>query len=372
MKKLLCFMAFLTLMPLVAIKSFAFTAEQAEAANVPGLYKALPQSAKKAMRSVKVSDGMDPEGAVKKIIKNLNIKLPKVLRNAVKGALSIFAVSCICGIAGAFLSAGPGIGGGQINFVNLAGAAAITIISVSGVSSMLGLCTDAISEVSLFAKVLMPAVATAAGMAGMPLSGSAQCYATLLFSEFLISVINRVIMPFIYAYIALITANAALTNDLLKKSADFIKWVCTFLLKLILTVFVAYISVSGAVSGSADAFSVKTLKFAASGMLPVIGSIVGDASESMIAGAGILKNAIGVYGMLAILAICFYPLVSSGIHYLVYKATAAFSSSVCSKELGDLIDGIAASFGLAFGVLGGCVLMFCISLTIAIAFLKSA
>ncbi len=347
----------------------AFTEEQAKAAGVEDLSRALPESARREMSSIDVSDGVDLEESFGKLLESANSRLPNVFRTAISTAFSLFAIASLCGVCGSVLSAGS-LGGGPTNYVNLAGAAAITLASVGNVRSMLGLCSTAISDVSVFSKVLMPAVATSAAMAGMPASGGAQCFATMLFSQIFITVINRVILPLVYAYIALIAANAALSNDLLKKSADFVKWLCTTALKLILTVFVAYIGISGAVAGSADAFAVKTLKFAVSGALPVVGSIVGDASESMIAGAGILKNSIGIYGMLAILAICLTPLILTGVHYLIYKAAAALSAPVCSKELGDLMDGIGGSFGLAFGMLGGCLLLFCISLIMAIAFLK--
>ena len=365
-------MAGLALLFMTCASAAAYTSEQADAAGVKALERALPESARQSLDSAKVSPDTNFEDSISKIFESAKSKIPNVLKTAIKSAFALFAIAALCGICSAAManSSGVTVSSRAPNYVNLAGAAAITITSAANIKAMLGLCTNAISDVGVFSKVLMPAVATTAAMSGVPMSGSAQCFATMLFSNFLITLINHVILPLVYAYIALIAANAALSNDLLKKTASFIKWVCSLSLKLILTVFVAYISVSGAIAGSADAVAVKTLKFAVTGALPVVGSIIGDASESMLAGAAVLKNAVGVYGMIAILAMCVTPLISSGIHYLVYKAAAALSAPVCSKELGDLMDSIGDSFGLAFGMLGGCLTLFCISLIMAIAFLK--
>lgn len=53
-----------------------------------------------------------------------------------------------------------------------------------------------------------------------------------------------------------------------------------------------------------------------------MGGIISDAAETVLAGAGMLKNTVGVFGMLAILAACAYPFLQLGVQYLLYKLTA--------------------------------------------------
>lgn len=65
--------------------------------------------------------------------------------------------------------------------------------------------------------------------------------------------------------------------------------------------------------------TVKAAKFTMSSLVPVVGGILSDAAETVLAGAGILKNAVGVFGMLAVLAMCVVPFLQLGIHYLAYK-----------------------------------------------------
>ena len=60
-----------------------------------------------------------------------------------------------------------------------------------------------------------------------------------------------------------------------------------------------------------------------SGVVPVVGSMLSDASETLVVSAGVLRNSIGVFGMLAVLALCAAPFLQTGLTYLVLKLTAA-------------------------------------------------
>ena len=135
----------------------------------------------------------------------------------------------------------------------------------------------------------------------------------------------------------------------------------TWILTTALLVFTVYLSVVRIISGSADGAAVKVAKAAISGVVPVVGGIIADASETVLAGAGMLKNTIGVFGMLAILAACAYPFLQLGVQYLLYKGTAYLASVVGAPGLCKLIDGLGGAFGLILGMTGSCALLLLIS-----------
>ena len=115
------------------------------------------------------------------------------------------------------------------------------------------------------------------------------------------------------------------------------------------------------ITGSADAVTVKVAKAAISGVVPVVGSIISDASETVLAGAGMLKNTIGVFGTLAILAACAYPFLQLGVQYLLYKLTAFLAGVVGAPGLCKLIDGLGGAFGLILGMTGSCAVLLLVS-----------
>ena len=52
----------------------------------------------------------------------------------------------------------------------------------------------------------------------------------------------------------------AVENEMLEKVQDLVKWAMTWCLKIVLYVFTGYISITGVVSGSADAAAIKATK----------------------------------------------------------------------------------------------------------------
>ena len=149
------------------------------------------------------------------------------------------------------------------------------------------------------------------------------------------------------------------------------KSAATFLLTALLLAFVGYLTASGAIAGSVDASAVKAAKLAISRAIPVVGGILADASETVLAGAGVLKGSVGVVGMLVVLAICITPFLQLALQYLVYKASAALCAAVAQPRLSQLIDAIGSAFGLVLGMTGAGALVLLVSLVSAISVVRA-
>ena len=141
----------------------------------------------------------------------------------------------------------------------------------------------------------------------------------------------------------------------------------TWILKTILYIFTGYIGITGVVSGTADAAALKAAKLTISGVVPVVGGILSDASEAILVSAGTVKNAVGLYGLLAIAAIWIGPFLKIGIHYMLLRVTGILCSIFGGKNLSDLIQDFASAMGMLLGMTGAVCLMFLISL---ICFMK--
>ena len=189
----------------------------------------------------------------------------------------------------------------------------------------------------------------------------------MLFSNLLLTVINGFLLPLTYGYIAACAACAAVGNEGLKRLAGVLKWVVTMVLTILLLTYVGYLTVSGVVAGTADAVAVKAARFTVSSMVPVVGGILSDAAETVLAGAGVLKNAVGVFGMLTILSICLVPFLQLGIHYLTYKLTGALAATVADGRVAGLIDQIGSAFGLVLGMTGASALLLLVSMVSAVS-----
>jgi stage III sporulation protein AE len=141
-----------------------------------------------------------------------------------------------------------------------------------------------------------------------------------------------------------------------------VKWLMTWCLKIILYVFTGYMGITGVVSGATDAAAMKATKLTISGMVPVVGGILSDASEAILVGAGVMKNAAGIYGLLAVISICIQPFLQIGVQYLLLKLTGAVCGVLGCKEISKLIQDFSTAMGLLLAMTGSVCLLLLISI----------
>ena len=101
--------------------------------------------------------------------------------------------------------------------------------------------------------------------------------------------------------------------------------------------------------------------------VPIVGGILSEASETVLAGASLLKGSIGVFGMLGVLAVCAYPFLQLAVQYLLYQAAAFFASAIGNRPLSDLLRALAGAFALILGMVGACALVLLISVFASVA-----
>lgn len=288
----------------------------------------------------------------------------ELLRTSVATGLKLLAVVVLCAVAQGLYRGGDGEG---LPVVEMGGALAITALTMTDMAAMIGLGRDTIGTMDAFAGVLLPAMAVLTAATGGITAAVARQGATVLFSQLLISAMDRLLIPLVYGYVALSCAYAAVGNPGLQKLARLLKSVATVLLTALLVSFVGYLTASGAIAGSVDASAVKAAKLAISRAIPVVGSILADASETVLAGAGVLRGTVGVVGLLVVLAICLTPFLRLALQYLTYKVAAALCATVAQPRLSQLIDAIGGAFGLVLGMTGAGALLLLVSLVSAVS-----
>ena len=331
----------------------------AQAAEVPReLERAAPEAAED-LADGDLSGGTGFAEGVGDILSRLADQAGEVVRERTKGAAAVLLAVVLCGAVEGFArSAG---GRTTLALLPMAGALSVTLASAGSLDTLMGLGSQTIGELADFSQALLPTLAAATAASGAVTTATVQQVSTVFFVDLLLRLIRQLLLPLVYLYIGLLTAAACLPENRLGAIAEGLKKLVTWVLTTALLVFTVYLSVVRIISGSADGAAVKVAKAAISGVVPVVGGIIADASETVLAGAGMLKNTIGVFGMLAILAACAYPFLQLGVQYLLYKVTAYLASVVGTPGLCKLIDGLGGAFGLILGMTGSCALLLLIS-----------
>ena len=303
------------------------------------------------------------EQGLGELLSRIPAVLEELLTAGQRTALKLLAVVLVCALGNGAGAAGKS---GTQSGIRLAGALSIAALTMTDVSAMIGLGRDTIGRMNVFSAVLLPVMAVLSAASGGVTASAVRQSATVLFSKGLVSVMDSILVPMVFAYVCVSCARAAADNPGLDKLAQGIKGVVTGFLTCLLLIFVGYLAASGAIAGSVDMSRVKAARMAISRVVPVVGSILADASETVLAGASVLRGTVGATGMLVVLAICLTPFLRLGVQYLIYKGTAALCATVAQPELSRLIDAIGSAFGLVLGMTGAAALILLVSVVSAI------
>ena len=108
--------------------------------------------------------------------------------------------------------------------------------------------------------------------------------------------------------------------------------------------------------------ALKAAKLTISGVVPVVGGILSDASEAVLVSAGVVKNAVGVYGLVAVAAIAMGPFLRIGVQYLLLKLTAAVCGVFGNKRTAELVGDFSTAMGILLAMTGAVCLLLLISM----------
>ena len=250
----------------------------------------------------------------------------------------------------------------ESNAIRITGAVVIALLLLEPIGSIIQLSINTVTEMTEYGKLLLPVMTAAMAAQGGTTSSAALYTGTAVFSTFLTTIITRLIVPALYIYLCICVADSAIKQEPLGKIRDFIKWSMTWTLKIVLYVFTGYMSITSVISGTVDASALKAAKLTISGVVPVIGSVLADTSESILISAGIMKNAAGVYGLFAIIAIFIGPFIEIGVQYLMLKLTGTICNMIGSKQSVTLINNFSTGMGIVLATTGTVCVLLLISL----------
>lgn len=366
MKKLLLA---LCLLALLAPRAFAYDAERFAAQMDAVGGNTLTDSLTPAQRGYLSESSIEPDANVLDsflgLLRGAWRDAAGVCADTVRTLLKILLIAILCGCATGFAQENRQV-------VTMGGALAMAVILFGDFRSVLHAVLDAIEQVSVLAAGMFPVMTAALTLSGSAGAAAATQSLGLMAFDLVIRLIENLLVPAVCAYLAVLTVNAAIGGGLLESLGALIHWAITGTLKLVLTLFITFLTIGGTVSNSVDQLSVKAARFAVSGSVPVVGGIISDATETMLSGAVLVKNAVGVLGMLCVTTICLVPFLQAGASYLVFKAGAAVLSPVCGKELGEMLGGVGEGIGLLLGMLGTCCAILFFEMVLAIALVRAA
>ena len=278
------------------------------------------------------------------IVRKAIVAIEPEMAEAGKLCASIIAVAILCAIT-------QQLSDSTRQVSDLVATILIAILLILPTNALINLGRNTIENLSEYGKLFIPVMTTALAAHGGVSTSAALFAATTAFTALLNSLIANVIVPLLYAYICLSPVTCVLGDESLTRLRDFSKWLTVWSMKAIMYVYTGYMTITGVISGTVDASALKAAKLAISSAVPVIGGLLSDASETVLVGAGIVKNSVGMYGLFVMISLWIGPFLKIGVQYVLLKISASVAGMFTSKNISELLGDFTGAMGMLLSMI---------------------
>lgn len=241
----------------------------------------------------------------------------------------------------------------------------ITLI-VSTFSNCISLVKNTIQNLVGFSNSLIPILMTLMLTTGAITSAGMIQPILLLLINFIGNAISNFILPVVLISTSLNIISQISDEIKISKIPKFLNSATIWVLGIIMTLFVTVLSLEGSLTQTVDGVTAKTTKAAVSTVIPVVGKILGDATDAVIGCAGILKNAVGFVGVIVILGICLSPIIKLTILTITYYLASALCQPIADAKIVNLLESVADTFKTLLAIIFCVTVLLIVGLTIVI------
>ena len=158
-------------------------------------------------------------------------------------------------------------------------------------------------------------------------------------------IFNYVVFPlFICAFIFTIVGNLS-NNIKLDKFISFFKSSFRWVTGSIMTLFFTFLTIQGITAGSFDGVSVQTAKYAIKSYIPLVGGYLSDGFNLIMSSSILIKNALGVAGLLLLFATIIIPVIKIVIFGLGLKLASAVIEPLADSRTSNFIFTVSKTMG---------------------------
>ncbi len=245
----------------------------------------------------------------------------------------------------------------------------ICVMLMRSFSVMSGIVEHTCGNICGFMKILLPSYLVAVVVSSGTVTALGFYEVTVLAMNLLQVFLVRIVLPAINFYLALLVLNQLSKEDFFSKLASLVEMVTGWLIKTILTAVLGLQAVQCLTAPAVDSLKNSALHRLAKA-IPGVGSVIDSAAETVAGSAAVIKNAVGVAGILALCAICLPPILRLAAGILIYRLLCALIQPFSDKRMVEGIESVARGAGLLLRTLVASVSVFIISIAMITASVK--
>ncbi len=202
-------------------------------------------------------------------------------------------------------------------------------------------CFESIEKYSSQMDIVFPLIITVMSATGATVSASVYSPAVAFLSAGISNIISMVIIPLII-FLIIFSAISGLSQTI--KTEKMISFLCSiikWILGICVTVFTMFMSVQGLTAGIYDGITLRITKYTIGNSIPIVGGFLKDGVDMFLAAGILIKNALGVCGIILVLFAFVSPLVELIVFTLFLKLASGIIEPFTDNKMSDYMVTLA-------------------------------
>ena len=172
------------------------------------------------------------------------------------------------------------------------------------------------------------------------------------------TIVAKVVFPFIFLATILDIINNISEHYQVTGLASLFKQVGVGLLGVVMTIFMAAIVTQGTIAAVGDGVTLRTAKYLTGSFVPIVGGFLANALDMIVGGSLLIKNVLGIFGVLIILIFCSFSVIKIIALVFIYRLAAAIIQPVSDAKIVDCLNRLGNNLLLVFAAVVGVGIMF--------------
>ena len=212
----------------------------------------------------------------------------------------------------------------------------IGTLLIGAFAEMQSLTVNTLKSLFQFVTLLLPAYVVTIVFSAGSVSALGFYELTLLSVHILQLLFIKMVLPLIRIYVVFLFFNQLTQEDLFSQASEFLKTLLEWILKTTTAILVGLQTIQCLVAPAVDTLKNSTAHRIVKA-LPGVGGLMDSAAETIAGSALVIKNAVGVAGMIVVLLICLLPFFKLGLSVLLFRLLCALLQPISEKRMVDCI-----------------------------------
>ena len=339
--------------------------EQYRKSGASDVYSKASGDAKKTLGKMGVT-GADSKSLTKftpaSVFKYMGDTIKQDMKAPLRAAAAVFGVLLACALLGAMKNS---FGEKSLDTVfGLVSTLCIAAVLLVPVTQCVSYCARVINDATGFMTAFIPVFVALSTASGHPASAVVFQGLLLTVSQVVSQIAAKGFVPMVDMYLAFCVVGAISPGVDIGSIATFMRKIVSFAMILCMTVFTGILTVQSVISQASDNVAAKTAKFVVGSAVPVIGSAVSDAVNTVMSCANLLRSTTGVLSLIVFIVVFLPPVLDCLMWMLVADVSIIFADMLGVGQASGLLKAVSEALRLLTALVFSAALAMIISVSI--------